>query len=46
MVIFWSFEEEVRLVMRSRYICFWGPLPVIIASMGGSGLAEVDADVA
>lgn len=27
--------------MRSRYICFWGPLPVMRARIGGRLLGDV-----
>lgn len=30
-----SIDSFVRVAMLSRYICFCGPLPVMIASIGG-----------
>ena len=38
-----SLPEEVRDKMRSRYICFCGPLPVMIARIGGRDLAGGEA---
>lgn len=38
-----SLPEEVREEMRSRYISFWGPLPVMIARIGGRELVGEEA---
>lgn len=40
--MFWSLAADVKEPMRSRYICFCGPLPVMIASIGGRLVDEVE----
>ena len=44
MVTLPSLEEAVRDFMRSIYMAFWGPLPVMIAKIGGRGLLKVDEE--
>lgn len=39
-----SLEDAVREAMRSRYMAFCGPLPVIMARTGGRDLVDVEVE--
>ena len=45
MVMLLSLDSWVKEVMRSKYICFCGPLPVMMATMGGRTLLAVDVEL-